>query len=294
MRAATVLRRMEPPAAKTKPAIFEEAEKNSEVASQGHAAYSPVFVARAAVVAASTFVCAVAGILAQELLTAPALAGSRSMTGSVVGLVGALLSVVVGLLVWQSYGLFIGQQSDLDALGRALARMRYVLGSFGGEAAPALAVLGKQILRVRARLWPDPERGPRNFVYDHVHQDVHAMLAALDKLRPANHEQQQSLAQAREIFGRFIETQTSMIRSLSNRVPNLLLNVVMGWACALFFGYGLLAGLNAMTLFMAAVGSAAIASAIFLILEMSDPYSGLFRISSASLDQFLHGLTATD
>ena len=86
----------------------------------------------------------------------------------------------------------------------------------------------------------------------------------------------------------------SMIRSLSNRVPNLLVNVVMGWARASFFGYGLLAGLNAMTFFIAAVGSVAIASAIFLILEMSDPYSGLFRIPSASLDQFVLGLKAAD
>ena len=137
MRAATVLEPVETPAATTGAALLDGATMSSAVASQGHAAYSLVFVARAAVVAASTFVCAAAGILAQELLTAPALAGSRSMTGSVVGLVGALLSVVVGLLVWQSYGLFIGQQSDLDALGRALARMRYVLGSFGGEAASA-------------------------------------------------------------------------------------------------------------------------------------------------------------
>ena len=86
---------------------------------------------------------------------------------------------------------------------------------------------------------------------------------------------------AREIFGKFIETQGSMIRSLVSRVPNLLLNVVMGWACALFFGYGILAGANLLTLLMAALGSVAIASAIFLLLEMSDPYTGLFRVSCA-------------
>ncbi|MGO9361530.1 MAG: hypothetical protein ACLP1D_28270 [Xanthobacteraceae bacterium] len=111
------------------------------------------------------------------------------------------------------------------------------------------------------------------------------MLAALDELRPVNDEQRHALGQAREIFGKFIETQGSMIRSLASRVPNLLLNVVMGWACALFFGYGILAGANLLTLLMAALGSVAIASAIFLILEMSDPYTGLFRVSSAVLER---------
>ena len=259
------------------------------------AAYSLVFVARAAIIALSTFMSALAGMLAQGRMTASTIAESKSMTGSVVGLVATLSSVVVGLLVWQSYGLFNSQQSDLATLGRSAARMHYFLSPFGPEASAARAVLRKQMLQVRARLWPDEGAGPRrNLVYDHVHEDVHAMLAALEQLRAADDERRESLAQAQELFGKFIETQTSMIRSLSNRVPNLLVNVVMGWACALFFGYGLLAGINAPTLFMAAVGSVAIASAIFLILEMSDPYSGLFRISSVSLDQFLRGLRAPE
>jgi hypothetical protein len=35
------------------------------------------------------------------------------------------------------------------------------------------------------------------------------------------------------------------------------------------------------------VGAIAVASAIYLILDLSDPYSGLFRISSAPLEQVL-------
>ncbi len=82
------------------------------------------------------------------------------------------------------------------------------------------------------------------------------------------------------------------MRGLANRVPNLLLNVVMGWASVLFFGYGLLAGTNVLTFLMAALGSVAVASAIFLILEMSDPYAGLFRVSSEVLDRLLQQPTA--
>ncbi len=49
---------------------------------------------------------------------------------------------------------------------------------------------------------------------------------------------------------------------------------------------------NLLTLLMAALGSVAIASAIFLILEMSDPYTGLFRVSSAVLARLLERPTA--
>lgn len=261
-------------------------------ASQEHAAYSPVFVARAATVAVSTFVSALFGIAVQRFLGPSYVADARIMTTSVVGLVATLLAVVVGLLVSTSYGLFNSQQSDLETIVRSVARMRFVLRHFGAEAETAGAVLRKQVLQLKGRLWPSDGSQERKITHEGVHVDVHEMLSALDELRPANDEQRHALGQAREIFGAFIETQGSMIRSLASRVPNLLLNVVLGWACALFFGYGILAGTNVLTLLMAAIGSVAIASAIFLILELSDPYTGLFRVSSAVLDRLLERTTA--
>jgi hypothetical protein len=75
----------------------------------------------------------------------------------------------------------------------------------------------------------------------------------------------------------FCATQATMIRSLADRVPVFLLIIVLGWSCVLFFGYGLLAGTNVLAAGVAALGAAAVASAILMILELSDPYSGLFR-----------------
>ena len=262
-------------------------------AMQEHAANSLVFVARSAIVAVSTLASALLGISAQQFLGPSYVAEARSMTNSVVGLVATLLAVVVGLLVSTSYGLFNSQQTDLETIVRSVARMRFVLRHFGPEAEEASAILRKQILQLKARLWPSDGGGQaRKITHEGVHVDIHEMLAALDELRPANDEQRHALGQAREIFGKFIETQGSMIRSLASRVPNLFLNVVMGWACALFFGYGILAGANLLTLLMAALGSVAIASAIFLILEMSDPYTGLFRVSSAVLERLPERPTA--
>ena len=82
-----------------------------------HDAYSMVFVIRASIGALATFVFALTGILVQWLLTASYMAESRSMITSVVELVATLLSVVIGLLIWTSYGQFNTQQSDVETLG---------------------------------------------------------------------------------------------------------------------------------------------------------------------------------
>jgi len=51
--------------------------------------------------------------------------------------------------------------------------------------------------------------------------------------------------------------------------------------------YGLLGAFNALSLAVAALGSIAVASAIFMILEFSQPYSGLFRISPVGVDNLI-------
>jgi ABC-type glycerol-3-phosphate transport system permease component len=75
-------------------------------------------------------------------------------------------------------------------------------------------------------------------------------------------------------FGKMVETQRAMVRTLCSRVLTLLLDVVAGWACAWFFFYGVQSAMNALTILTAAVGAVAVATAVFLILELSNRYVG--------------------
>ena len=65
------------------------------------------------------------------------------------------------------------------------------------------------------------------------------------------------------------------------------MGVVVCWAAALFLGNGLAATPNAVTICAHLAGAIAIGSAIFLILELSTPYTGLIRISPTSLDRMI-------
>ena len=124
-----------------------------------------------------------------------------------------------------------------------------------------------------------------------VPEDVDRMIAFFVSLRPANDEQRQYLTSARDIFGTIVETQVTIFRSLVDRVPFLLLVVVVGWSCVLFFGYGLLSDVDALTIVLAALGAICVASAVLLVLELSDPYSGLFRMPHEGFDGIVRALT---
>jgi hypothetical protein len=212
------------------------------------------------------------------------------MVGLVVGLVASLLSLVLSLLIWTGHGLCTAQQSQLQTIGSSIIRLDFVLKAYGPEAEPGRALLREHVERIRARLWSNLNE--RGFIYRaDVPEDVHRMIAFFVSLRPANDEQRQYLASARDIFGTIVETQVTIFRSLVDRVPSLLLVVVLGWSCVLFFGYGLLSDVDALTIVLAALGAICVASAVLLILELSDPYSGLFRMPHESFDGLVRLLT---
>ena len=249
-----------------------------------------IFVYRAAIVALATFVSALAGFGAHWVLPAAYVVESKGMVGSVVGLVGSLLSLVLSLLIWTSHGLFTTQQSQLQTIVGSIFRLELVLKAYGAEAELGRALLREHVKRIRARLWDDLDG--RRFIYRaDLPEDVHRMIAFFVSLRPANDEQRQYLASAQDMFGTIVETQVTMIRSLVNRVPFLLLVVVLGWSCVLFFGYGLLSDVDALTIVLAALGAICVASAVLLILELSDPYSGLFRMPHEGFDGLVRVLT---
>lgn len=253
-----------------------------------------IFLRRAAIVSLVTFVSALAGFGLQWLLPAAYIAESKGMIGSVVGLDATLLALVLGLLIWTSHGLFTAQQGQLQTIGRSMILLDLAFAAYGPEAAAGRRELRKSLERARARFWIDDPRTRRVINYSEISVEVLPMRAVFESLRPTNDEQRQHLAAARDQFGTIVETQLTMMRNLVNPVPNLLLTVVVGWACLLFFGYGLMSAINLLTASMAALGALSIGSAAFLILELSDPYVGLFKMPLGGFNVLVNALTPVD
>jgi hypothetical protein len=253
-----------------------------------------IFVYRAAIVSLVTFASGLAGFGLQRVLAAPYIAESRGMIGSVVGLDATLLALVLGLLIWTSHGLFTAQQAQLQTIGRSIILLDLALASYGPEAIAGRRELRESLKRARARFWIDDPRGRRVVVYSDLSAEVLPMQTVFNSLRPANDDQREQLAAARDLFGTIIDTQLTMIRSLVNPVPNLLLTVVVGWGCLLFFGYGLMSAINLLTAIMAALGALSVGSAAFLILELSDPYVGLFKMPLDGFDGLMKTLAGQE
>ena len=75
------------------------------------------------IVGGLTLVSGLLGFLIQWLLQAQALSDGRAMVGSIIGLVTVLLALVLGLLVWTSYGVYTKQVDESQSLGPVVLQL---------------------------------------------------------------------------------------------------------------------------------------------------------------------------
>jgi hypothetical protein len=117
------------------------------------------------------------------------------------------------------------------------------------------------------------------------------VFVAIDTLRKsAPPEKQYQLATAGELAGEINDQRLQMSLQLNDSLSWPLVVILAAWLVLLFFGIGMLAPLNRVGVAGLAVGAVTVASAMFLIVELSDPYTGLLRLSPRPLVQAFKAL----
>ena len=245
---------------------------------------------RSLAVGAITFGASIVGMLIQLAVPLDVLTASKGAVGSMVGLVSLLLALVLGLLIWTAFGVFTSQQSDAYSLGPVVADIDLALERYGPEGANGRAGLRASLQRSRARFFGDAGQGPRPFTFEEMKAIFAGLDGYFDSLEPATDRQRRLLTKAWDLARKYQDTQMQMTRQLASPFPPHVLTVVICWATALFLGDGLVATANAVTVIAHLAGAVSIATAIFLIFELSHPYTGYIRISPAGVDSALRAL----
>jgi hypothetical protein len=214
---------------------------------------------------------------------------SRDMIGAVVGLLTLLCALVTGLLIWTAYGVYAGQNIAIQTLASKMLQLDLALADYGPEAKSARLQLreraGKTIDQVRGTHLSDA-----SFAADEFAAAITVMRdpeKALGRLQPTTDDQRQALATAKSAIESIAQSRLQMSFALSAPVSYPLLLTVVGWVFFLFCGFGLMSKGGTMPVITLAVGAIAVSTAVLLILDLSNPYSGAFRASPAPLEQAL-------
>ncbi len=210
----------------------------------------------------------------------------RGVVGQVAGLLTLLLALVLGTLIGVSFAYFSTQRTELEGFSAQILRLDQALAQYGPETKPARDRLKAGIVKGYDTFWGGGEADPALLTVAAPLANAQGLSDFLATLDPKTEAQKQALATANQ-YNSMVE-QSRLLMSLQVASPPVswvLVAILVFWTLALFFGIGLFAESNGLVLSALAFGAASIAFALFLILELGLPYTGLMRVSPAALEQ---------
>ena len=228
-----------------------------------------------------------AGMLVQKRFTEEHKSdASRGVVGQVAGLVSLLLALVLGTLIGVSFAFFSGQKTQLENLSAQMLRLDQALAQYGPETRPMRDKLKAGIVNGYETFWGGGDVDPSALTVEGPLASAKGVSDYLATLQPKTDAQKDALATANQFASMFEQSRLTMsLQVASPPVSWVLVAILVFWTVALFFGIGLYAASNALVLSAMAFGALSIAFAIFLIFELGLPYTGVFRVSPAALQQ---------
>lgn len=196
------------------------------------------------------------------------------------GLLGTMSAMVLGLMFASAKNTYDTGKAELTALSAKLVLLDRVLAHYGPDAQGARNALREAVARALDQGWSDrsqPSSGPP------APRGGEVLYDKIQNLSPANDQQRSVKSQALNIAIDLGQTQWLMLEQQPRPSAPLFLNVIVFWFTMIFISFGILAPRNGTVVVTLFVCALSVSGAIFLILEMYSPFSGVIRVSSDPL-----------
>jgi hypothetical protein len=199
------------------------------------------------------------------------------------GLVAAVTGLVLGLLTASAKTSYDSQRATLHEMSANIVLMDHLLLSFGPEGVESRSLLRKSVTSFIDHLWPSDAYQPSGLDDPEFEATAIALMESIRSLPVNNAFQKASKSQALQLSLELGRARWQLHRWEDSSLPMPFLVVLNFWLAVLFLCFGLFAPRNATVLAVLFVCALSVAGALFLIVELDQPFGGLVRISSAPL-----------
>ena len=213
-------------------------------------------------------------VLPEEHLTAD----SRDTIKLAMGLVATMTALVLGLLVSSAKGAYDTERSEVIQMAAKVTFLGRVLAAYGPETVGVRAQLREMMEEGIRQMWPGEMRRPARLAPNT--QAANAAYGAIQALSPHNDMQAALKAQAASLAVDVAQVRSLLVAQSVPSISKPMLIILVLWLVIIFLGFSVLAPPNATTILALTVSALAVSGAIFLILELDEPFGGLIGISS--------------
>ena len=174
------------------------------------------------------------------------------------------------------------QRSQVRELTANIILLDRVLAEYGPEANAARDALRRSITPLVDQIWRGSSGVTATTPFEPTATGEEA-LHEVQELSPQNDNQRALQARAIQVFADLAHTRLLLFAQTDNPIPKPFLVVLVFWLTIIFASFSLFTRSNTTVVAALIIFALSTSGAIFLILELGQPFSGLMRISSAPL-----------
>lgn len=228
------------------------------------------------------------GMLLRRLLPEHHLGSdSKDAIKVAMGMVATMAALLLGLLVSSAKGAYDDVRNEVTKLAARTAFLDRALELYGPDAAEIRVKLRGVVQQAARQMWRDSARAEGT----PDHREADSIYAAIHGLTPQDDTQRSAKAQAVSAAVELGQLRSSLQAQSLSSISAPMLVIVVCWLAVIFTSFSLLAPVNGTVAIAMVVAEMSVSAAIFLILELDRPFTGLVRVNSGLLLDALKPLT---
>jgi Protein of unknown function (DUF4239) len=199
------------------------------------------------------------------------------------GLIGTMAALVLGLLIASANGTYETQSGQVKQLTANIVLLDRTLAQYGPETDSLRNLLRHAVAALANRIWSENGSNSRKAEAFEAGAAALSFYDEVQKLSPRNEAQRSLQNRAIDTGNDLAKTRLLLFATAGGSIPMPFLVILISWLTIIFGSFSLFADSNATTIAALGLFALSASASIFLILELSEPFTGLMMISSEPL-----------
>jgi len=199
------------------------------------------------------------------------------------GLIGTIAALVLGLLIGSAKNSYDTQSTQIKQMTANIVLLDRFLEEYGPETGAVRNLLRRGVVILADRMWRENNSDLAKAAPFEASAASEAFYLKLQELSPQNDFQRSLQARAIQLSTDIAQTRLLLFAQMGNSIPMPFLVVLIFWLTIIFASFSLFAQPNAIVIGSLFIFALSAAGAIYLVLELGQPFAGLMQISSAPL-----------
>jgi hypothetical protein len=197
------------------------------------------------------------------------------------GLIGTIAALVLGLLIASAKNSYDARVTQFKQITANVILLDLLLEQYGTDAQGLRSILRIGVPIMIERITSEGHN--KNTTPFETTSEVNRFVTRIHDLKP-NSEAQHSL-QVRIVNAavQLAQSRLALFTQSHDSIPAPFLTILIFWLAIIFASFGLFVRPGPIVIVTFVVGALSVAGALFLILEMNQPFAGMFQISTEML-----------